>query len=375
MTPEAVTKRADATAEPLGPVTTDHAASDMRTYIFGLDVVRASAITLVIVSHMVAQLEFLGMLGVELFFVLSGYLVGGIFLRAILSRPAHPGRMLLAFWQRRWARTLPNYFLFLALFVVAFPQVEHGWPLLLRYAVFAQNLWYPVSDLFQISWSLAVEEWFYLVLPGLATLLLIGTRRALPSLLAVVAFLIVGCAVARLMPSIADFNRDMRMVVVYRLDALAYGVLGAILAQVWPAAWRACSRAWLVALIVFIALGLLLERYHLHMTNVAATVLLAAMPLAALLLLARSVTLADRPGPIGAGIRAISKWSYSIYLSHMLVFFTLYDRVPGYAGYGAMTKLAVKLLGVALILALSALVYTRFELPLLKRLSPRRAPH
>src|SRR5690349_15328487 len=96
-----------------------------RSRVFGLDVMRALAIMLVVLRHSEYMLwehwprfpwiPFID--GVDLFFVLSGYLVGGILLR-YATTGAPSARRLLDFWQRRWLRTLPNYYLFLLVNIV-----------------------------------------------------------------------------------------------------------------------------------------------------------------------------------------------------------------------------------------------------------------
>nr|BDT31527.1 acyltransferase [Myxococcus sp. MH1] len=149
----------------------------------GLDVLRAFAILGVLVFHAPAAVHDAvpyavrfafahGWMGVDLFFVLSGYLVG----RQVFATEEGPtlGAQLRTFWLKRWMRTLPLYFVVLALYalkpwLVGTPFVGGGW----HYALFLQNFGHP-RDFVQ-SWSLCVEEHFYLVLPLLAFAL--GGRR------------------------------------------------------------------------------------------------------------------------------------------------------------------------------------------------------
>src|SRR5262249_13567018 len=90
--------------------------------VFGLDLMRAIAIALVLVCHSWALSDVpsywgegiasvLGVLGVELFFVLSGFLIGNILLRQF-EHGVDVGEMF-SFWRRRWFRTLPAYYLYL----------------------------------------------------------------------------------------------------------------------------------------------------------------------------------------------------------------------------------------------------------------------
>ncbi|RYE13802.1 MAG: hypothetical protein EOP34_08005 [Rickettsiales bacterium] len=80
---------------------------------FGLDLARAIAIGLVLMSHFGHNaLDALGFWGVELFFALSGFLIGQILWRNFSQTDNWSGKQILNFWQRRWWRTLPNYYLF-----------------------------------------------------------------------------------------------------------------------------------------------------------------------------------------------------------------------------------------------------------------------
>ena len=135
----------------------------------GLDILRAAAITMVVLSHGVTLvgIPVLGEFGtgVDLFFVLSGFLVGRIYFRTSKGEKFK----LSGFWIARWWRTLPPYAVGLLLYLavrhvtsVAVPQAPLRW----YYALFLQNYlgmtgWVP-------TWSLCVEEHFYLALPLLA---------------------------------------------------------------------------------------------------------------------------------------------------------------------------------------------------------------
>lgn len=149
----------------------------------GLDTLRALAIALVLMSHyngFVAQGSVFGFIGevgwagVDLFFVLSGYLIGNQ-----LLAPAARGEslQLKTFFARRLLRTLPNYYVVLAVYLLLPHSVIWGktmapaW----RYLTFTQNFGLRYGETFTHSWSLCIEEQFYLVLP---LLVLVGTRRS-----------------------------------------------------------------------------------------------------------------------------------------------------------------------------------------------------
>ncbi len=220
------------------------------TRIFGLDVVRAMAILLVLFSHayylvdssnpLVISLSGLaGFAGVELFFVLSGYLIGSILLRQYISDRFSPKHILI-FLKRRWFRTLPNYYLILVVnvgvaFYLGYPS--EYWA---RYFFFFQNFQSYFISFFSESWSLSVEEWTYILLPfSLFVALKIGSKLTKKwSFFIAVVLLIVLAHVFRylnlLNTSISTmevWNTNVKSIVIFRFDTILYGVLLAWLHQ------------------------------------------------------------------------------------------------------------------------------------------------
>jgi peptidoglycan/LPS O-acetylase OafA/YrhL/lysophospholipase L1-like esterase len=158
-------------------------------YIPGLDGVRALAVLAVIAYHVGLKWAPGGLLGVGIFFTLSGYLITDLLLG---QHEATGSLRMLDFWRRRARRLLPALFVMLAVVTAWVALLQRGQLLALRGAVgaaaayvsnwwlIAQNSSYfarfgPPSPLGHL-WSLAVEEQFYLVWPWLLLLGLLLTR-------------------------------------------------------------------------------------------------------------------------------------------------------------------------------------------------------
>jgi peptidoglycan/LPS O-acetylase OafA/YrhL len=138
--------------------------------VYGLDVYRAIAIIIVVLGHSSFMLNgtamenfpWLGLVdGVELFFVLSGFLIGSILIKTIDKNEYKlTSKTLFNFWKRRWFRTLPNYYLILIIYtlfvsygVVDADISQFDW----TFFFFLQNFATPFYDFFWESWSLSIE--------------------------------------------------------------------------------------------------------------------------------------------------------------------------------------------------------------------------
>lgn len=342
----------------------------------GLDAMRATAIALVVVCHFARPLEAFGVLGVELFFVLSGFLIGGILVRLVLERPAFGLAEARNFWARRWFRTLPAFYLFL---LVNLAWMSLGGPAaepreLARYPFFLQNLAWPAGGFFAIAWSLAVEEWFYLLFP-LVLLLGLRLRPKLSALwLATTLFLIGPLLLRGWLGQPADWDESVRKVVLLRLDALMCGVALALVQRTQPERWgqllRLRHRLLLLGALLAMAAPLLLPR-------LAA---LGAWPLAlgfSLLPAALALTLpwwfalqVPWTGPRQL-LQRVSLYSYSMYLCHVPVLIACNTLAAATLG-GWAGKIAAKPLALLAVYALSAALYRGVELPFL-RMRPREA--
>ncbi len=115
---------------------------------------------------MIWQFTRVGFFGVDLFFALSGYLIGSLFFKEKIKT----GKVCISrFILRRISRTVPPYFIVLGLSYIAV-YLYRNEAFDFGYFVFAQNYYLEIPFFF-ISWSLCVEEHFYLLLPVMLTLL------------------------------------------------------------------------------------------------------------------------------------------------------------------------------------------------------------
>lgn len=232
---------------------------DFETRIPELDGIRGIAIAMVLAHHyfllpiraplatLPSYIQAAGRLawsGVDFFFVLSGFLIGGILLRARESP-----NYFRVFYTRRFLRIVPIYFvclgagLFLSFLVDGGFAPKLSWMLqdrisLKAYFPFLQNFWMAKRTTYGmfglgVTWSLAIEEQFYLTLP-----FVIRVCRSRALLLTVILGGIAAAPASRLVLHILYPERTIASVVLMpcRGDALLLGVFGAIVLRSQP--WK-----------------------------------------------------------------------------------------------------------------------------------------
>jgi peptidoglycan/LPS O-acetylase OafA/YrhL len=314
--------------------------------VFGLDLMRAMAISMVLCSHIlwiynpndgiIRQLFALfGFLGVEFFFVLSGFLIGRIIYK-IFIKDDFTIKSALGFLKRRWFRTLPNYFLVLTINIIITISLGYSIPKLGSYFVFLQNGFSKMPTFFPESWSLSVEEWAYILLPVSLLLFSVLSKPKnknrfflIMALLLISVFILFKLLYHFKTPTtnLDQWNVSLKSVMVYRLDAIFMGVLCAWISINFQNNWAkfkfpSAFIGGLIMMFMYFGMGFLriLPETYPFVWNVV------YLPLASLSIaffvpffsqLETSVAIIKKP------IEFISKISYSVYLLHYSVIMQL----------------------------------------------------
>jgi peptidoglycan/LPS O-acetylase OafA/YrhL len=346
-------------------------------YMPGLDGLRAIAVIAVIAYHLDPDLIPGGLLGVGVFFTLSGYLITDLLLG---QREATGSLKLGDFWMRRARRLLPALFLVLAVVVAWVTLLDRSQLPSLRGDVLAavayvSNWWNIVREASYFArfgppppldhlWSLAVEEQFYLIWPWL---LLLGLRF-LPGRYPLALVTLAGAAVsAGAMAMIYQPGIDPTRV--YEgTDTRAFGLLvGAALAMVWPSRKLSAERITMkgrlildgigaAGLVVIVFLILRTSEYSpsLYKGGIVLLTVATTMTVAALVHPASWLGVAVGWMPL----RWIGVRSYGIYLWHFPII------VLTAPGMQQQASLGLQVMQVVATVAVAALSWQFFEEPI-----------
>jgi peptidoglycan/LPS O-acetylase OafA/YrhL len=292
-------------------------------YVPGLDGIRAVAVLLVVAFHARVPGVSGGFIGVDVFFVLSGYLISALLLHEIDSTG---GVDLRAFWRRRMVRLFPALAALVAAFLCVAPWLSSPpeAPVLqsivsLLYIADYARAFSDIPDYLSHCWSLAIEAKFYLFWPLILT---VWARRMDAKTLARAIILLVMVAASWRMVNLQLLSWDM---VYFRADTRLSGLLaGSALAAALRAGFRPRIPGW-AGFLPLLLLPLLWREYgHSDMLSWAtvltelATVLLILVVLQGEGVAAR--ILATRPFVWLGGL------SYGLYLWHYPIMRVLRDE-------------------------------------------------
>ncbi|MCE9619202.1 MAG: acyltransferase [Planctomycetes bacterium] len=388
-------------------------AAGHRAHILPLDGLRGIAILMVMFFHQAdlltkstqehggplldlvyARICRAGWVGVDLFFVLSGFLITGILLDT-KSR----ARYFRNFYIRRTLRIFPLYYAVLLALVVILPMLPHSGSGPLAHAIteyaevrphqwwfwtymsnfyFALHGWmgHAIPD---VLWSLAIEEQFYLVWPLLV--LWIAREHLAKACLAIIA----GSLIFRCV--LVGYGVDPIAIYVLtpsRLDALATGgLLAAVIRSEGGFATIFKPASWVLAIAGVALVGLFIYRGHLSEYDVlmqTGGLTVIALFFGALLVRAVGAGAGSRTNRFFTChiLRMFGKYAYALYLFHLSVqsvikVFFRPDRLPQIAGSEMLGQVAFQLLTTAATLALAIASWHLFEKHFLK-LKYRLAP-
>jgi peptidoglycan/LPS O-acetylase OafA/YrhL len=310
----------------------------------GLDFLRAFAVSWVLLFHFTLQdkksplhaIGAYGWMGVDLFFVLSGYLIGNQLFKPIAGglRPD-----LRSFVIRRLFRTLPLYFAVLGVYLT-FPDwreaklLAPAW----RFLTFTMNLGFSRIDMpaFSHAWSLSVEEQFYLFLPCV-TLAIFSLKKPKWTVLATVLSIFIFGLLVRsaiwlelVRPSLpalgyrglSYYSEYLYYPTYARLDGLLAGVSLALIKNFRPVLWaRLLNRKYLTLFFGMLCVGCAMVISNDQMTwlHSALSYPLIALGFALLVItfLSPGFWLSRVRIP---GVAGLATLSYALYLTQKLVF-------------------------------------------------------
>jgi len=340
----------------------------------GLDTLRAVAVLAVMLYHLtifgelpmrILPFTYFGWMGVDLFFVLSGFLIGHQLFRGYLNE----GRPSIAqFYRRRAWRILPAYFAVLELyfFVPAWreaPAMAPAW----KFFTFTMNFGFSFdARAFSHAWSLCIEEHFYLFLPLITALFM---KRPSTARTVGTVGLITAAGIGLRWWLLAQSGENIWPRLYYptytRLDGLLAGItlaLVVVFRPKWWEMWRQRGHLLLAsgAVCVGAVIWMLRERNLGDDTGSARWALIVGFPLISWGLALITASAMSANGWLARvrvpGAKGMASLAFALYLTHKAVGHLVMTRLPGIAAVqGPVSWLlyAVGCLGAAMALHFS----------------------
>lgn len=349
---------------------------------------RAIAILLVVFSHtlwitpnasgLIADLLSLaGVIGVEIFFVLSGFLIGKLMYNFFIKKD-FSFKDVTHFWVRRWFRTLPNYYLILGInisiaFYLGTKLPDNLW----SYFFFFQNFGSQMPRFFSESWSLPIEEFAYILGPLLLYTfgyLKYKVRNAIlfkNITLAIIIFFFITKIIYNWIISDSDmnfWNVNVKAITIYRVDAIYYGVLAAFLSMTKPNLWKNYKVVcFIIGAFVFLGLNVIIPTKKLFIETHPFFWNVLYLPINSIAI-AFTIPLLSQiksaPKLILKPITYISLISYSMYLLHYSVILQLMKYFIPSESIARFDQIIYVITYLAITILSSYILYLIFEKPM-----------
>lgn len=357
--------------------------------IFGLDLLRVISIALVLCSHtswiyppssslLAKAVDMCGFFGVEIFFVLSGFLIGSIIFKQFL-REDYGLKTMMSFLNRRMIRILPNYYLIIIVnciigFFIGYPITE-SW----KYFFFFQNFASPLLPFFPESWSMPIKEFGYLITVSLLLLVSIIFKKFSKKTLfvSVILGMILFFFLLKLYyyfhtqnTTMAQWDLSLRSVVIYRIDTVLMGVLFGYISCEFLDFWKK-NKYIFAAFGFFLIFALLfcLGYLKLKIFDFPFFWNVLCLPMNSIALVCFLPFFSEwKLGPLQWRklIELISEISYSIYLLHYSIVLFLMKHFIDTGQFNTLQLHLYTLIYLTITFLLSYLLYTYFEKPMTK---------
>ncbi|WP_264522303.1 acyltransferase family protein [Flavobacterium sp. N1994] len=353
---------------------------------FGLDFLRALSISLLLFSHcswiynstsLFGRLQDAsGFLGVELFIVLSGFLIGGILFKQFLHEN-YGVKDALLFVSRRLMRVLPSYYLVVFILTIVYLIFGFSVAQVWKYLLLIQNFATPIPAFFPESWSLPVKEMGYIFAVFLlvisAKLVVNASKKVL--FLSVVFGLIILTFVAKTYYNLHSANLDLKLwsfeirsVVIYRIDSVLIGVLFGYFNYYYNDFMVAKRKLFFASgIMLFLVLILSIVVLKLRLSNAAWFWNICCLPLVSLMICMFIPFLLSwemKSKRIANAILFICNISYSIYLLHYSLVLFLMKYFIDTKNFSLWQLNGFALLYLLVTVGLSYLMYTFYEKPI-----------
>jgi len=295
---------------------------------------------------------------VEVFFVLSGFVLGP---QIMLCAKVRNWETLKTFWMRRWMRTIPSYLVALLFISVIFKRI--GSSDFVRYATYVQNFFsqHNVSDYYPVAWSLSVEEWYYVAFPAFLLLCGLFFKNRDGYVAATLLFIALVTASRIFFGDMIEWGPHVRRVVIFRVDAIAYGFLLYLIVQRASNSRIIFSR-WITVLLIMTTV--LVVSINMQMLSGNEVLLEHAFPFASAafgssaILAFLSFNDLLRPRWLYGACIYLGRISYPVYLFHLVVLYLL-------VAWGLVHGLSGMFLYLAVVVLCATAFFYGFEQPIL----------